>query len=222
MHSKWFASHFVGICLLGLLTIANSGCGLIFSHAPPEGYEEMDHFTCTESNAGPIIDVVWGSLNVLGALVAASNPDEYESSTVVVGLSWGVVSSISAGVGFNKSKKCRAAKQEVAARHAEERGPEEAEEVVEPVVPPVIQVVVVSPTADTLAIDEQLQLGAIAYSPSGGILTDRSFTWSSSNDAIASVSNGGLVTAHASGTVVIAANTGNVVGTASIVVTPPR
>ena len=218
MHRKWFASRFVEICLLGSLTIATSGCGLIFSHAPPEGYEQMDHFTCTESDAGPIIDVIWGGLNVLGALVAASDPDEYDNSTIVIGLSWGVVSSISAGVGFNKSKRCRAAKQEMAARHAEERRPEEAEEVVQPVV----QVVVVSPTADTLSIGEQVQLGATAYSPSGGIFSDRTFTWSSSNDAIASVSNGGLVTAHASGTVVIAANTGNVVGTASIVVTPRR
>jgi len=46
--------------------------------------------------------------------------------------------------------------------------------------------------------------------------------WSSSNDAIASVSNAGLVTAHAAGAVVIAANTGNVVGTARLVVTAPR
>ena len=44
------------------------------------------------------------------------------------------------------------------------------------------------------------------------------FVWSSSNDAIASVNNAGLVTAHATGAVVIAANTDNVVGTANIVV----
>jgi uncharacterized protein YjdB len=48
------------------------------------------------------------------------------------------------------------------------------------------------------------------------------FAWSSSNDAIASVSSAGLVTAHGPGTVVIAANTSNVVGTASILVTAPR
>jgi len=53
-------------------------------------------------------------------------------------------------------------------------------------------------------------------------MPDRPFLWSSSNDAIASVSNAGLVTAHAAGTVVIAANAGNVVGTARIVVTAPR
>jgi hypothetical protein len=212
MHRKWFDSHFVGICLLGSLTIANSGCGLVFSHAPPEGYEQMDYFTCTESNAGPIIDVLVGGAYVLSAIGLALSVDEYDEDwepLVAFGLSVGVVSAISAPVGFNKSKKCRAAKQEVAERQAQERGAERQG---------VVQVVVVSPTADTLAIGEQVQLGATAYSPSGGVLANRAFTWSSSNDAIASVSNGGLVTAHVNGTVVIAANTGNVVGTASIVV----
>jgi hypothetical protein len=48
------------------------------------------------------------------------------------------------------------------------------------------------------------------------------FTWSSSNDAIASVSIAGLVTTHATGAAVIAANTANVVGIANIMVVARR
>ncbi len=105
MHRKWFASHFVEICLLGALTIATSGCGLIFSHAPPEGYEEMDHFTCTESNVGPIIDVIWGGLNVLGAVIVVSNPDEYANSErdIVIGFSWGQSSAVAKPAGAENS-----------------------------------------------------------------------------------------------------------------------
>jgi len=77
----------------------------------------------------------------------------------------------------------------------------------------------VTPPEDTLAVGQRVQLFASAHSSSGTAVPNRDFMWSSSNDAIASVSNAGLVTAHAAGTVVIAANTGNVVGTARIMVT---
>ncbi len=85
-----------------------------------------------------------------------------------------------------------------------------------------MQAVVVRPADSRLAVGEQRQLSAMAHASSGALMPDRPFLWSSSNDAIASVSNAGLVTAHAAGTVVIAANAGNVVGMASIVVTAPR
>jgi len=82
--------------------------------------------------------------------------------------------------------------------------------------------VVVSPSDDTLGVGEHRQLVANAHSSSGTVIPNRIFMWSSSNDAIASVTNAGLVTAHAAGTVVIAANTANVVGTTRIIVTAPR
>lgn len=54
--------------LLGLLPLLLPDCGFVFSQGPPTGHEQMESFTCTESNAGPILDIVWASLNVLGAL----------------------------------------------------------------------------------------------------------------------------------------------------------
>jgi Bacterial Ig-like domain (group 2) len=201
---------------LPLLTAA-SGCGFIFTHGPPTGHEQLEYIPCTESDAGPILDIVWGGLNVLGALVIASSPDEYENPDLAVasGLGWGVVSSFSAASGFKKVSACKRARQALAQRQAA-RG-------IAPVAvgdSTMVMAVVITPAADTLAVGAQRQLVAAAHNSSGARVPGRVFTWSSSNDAIASVSNAGLVTAHAPGSVIIAANTNNVVGTAMILVRP--
>ncbi len=217
MYRKRFGSRPMTISLLALMPFT-AGCGFLFSHAPPEDHEQLDYFTCTESNAGPIIDVIWGSLNVLAGLAAAADPEFYGEGAAVAYLSWGVLSAAAAGVGFNKSKKCKAAKRALAARQTQGR--------VERRDPPpadlVVQAVVLNPAADTLQVGERVQLTATAYGSGGVAIPNQLFRWSSSNDAIASVNNAGLVTGHASGTVVIAANTDNVVGTANIVVTSRR
>jgi len=205
------------VMLLGLLSLLLSGCGFLISKGPPTGHEQMLSFSCTESNAGPTIDIVWAALNVLGAAAAASEPDAYENAgqIVAVGIGWGVLSSFSAASGYKKSKECRHALQQLAQRNAERNG------AVSGVVVPdngTVVAVVVSPADDTLAVGAQLQLVAAAHGSSGAVIENRPFTWSSSNDAVASVSNAGLVSAHAAGAVVIAANTNNVVGTVRVVV----
>jgi hypothetical protein len=209
------------VALLALLPLATGSCGFIFSHAPPEGHEQMQHFTCTESNAGPIIDIIWASLNFLGAVAAASNPEYYRDQgyepgpIIAGGVIWGTVSSAAAGVGFQKSKKCKAAKLQLAQRQAQgqaERREQQAGDVV-------VQAVVISPPEVALErVGERVQLVATAYNSSGTAIPNKTFTWSSSNDAIASVNNAGLVTAHANGAVVIAAKADNNVGTANIVI----
>ena len=209
------------LVLLGMLTLPSASCGFVFSQGPPAGHEQMLSFSCTESNAGPTLDIVWASLNVLGAIAAASDPGAYDNSgeIVAVGLGWGVFSSFAAASGFNKSKQCRQALRQLAERNARMANPPG---LVLPTDAASVQSVVVSPSEDTLAVGARRQLVASAHSSSGTVIPNRDFMWSSSNDAIASVSNTGLVTAHAAGTVVIAANTGNVVGTARMVVSAPR
>jgi len=209
------------VMLVGLLSLLLSGCGFLISKGPPTGHEQMLSFSCTESNAGPTLDIVWAALNVLGAAAAASEPDAYENAgeIVAVGIGWGVVSSFSAASGYKKSKECRQALQQLAQRNAERNG------AVSGIVVPdngTVMAVVVSPSDDTLAVGAQLQLVAEAHGSSGAVIVNRPFTWSSSNDAVASVSNAGLVSAHAAGAVVIAANTNNVVGTVRVVVITPR
>ena len=206
------------VLCLPLLTAA-SGCGFIFTKGPPPGHEQLEYIPCTESDAGPILDLVWGGLNVVGAVVIASSPDQYENPDFAIasGLGWGVLSGFSAASGFKKVSACKGARQALAQRQAA-RG----------MTPATIGdsalviSVVIAPPADTLAVGAQLQLVAAAHNSSGATVAGRMFTWSSSNDAIASVSNAGLVTARAPGSVVIAANTNNVVGTANILVTGPR
>ncbi len=88
--------------------------------------QQMNSFRCTESNAAPILDIVWAGLSAgLGVLAAISLSDPSVDPVVqrpiaAVGLSSGVVSGIAAGVGFNKSSRCRAAKRLLAARRARE------------------------------------------------------------------------------------------------------
>lgn len=222
MKPKRLVSWLSAVAVVGCLSLPVAGCGFVFSKGPPTGHEQMDSFTCNESNAGPILDIVWASLNVLGAGAAASDPSSYDNpdQIVFVGVAWGVFSSFSAATGFNKSKRCRRALQLLAERQAQRRANPL------PALPPMdatsVQAVIVTPSEDTLAVGERIQLVATPHSSSGTVVPNRAFTWSSSNDAIASVSNAGLVSAHAAGTVVIAANTSNVVGTARIVVTAPR
>jgi hypothetical protein len=200
---------------------AITACGFLFTQAPPAGHEHMDYFTCTESDVGPILDVVWGGLNLVGAVIIASDREAYESpdAAIVSGLAWSILSGSAAAVGFNRVKQCRAAKGLLAQRQSQNHA---APVATGPNDPAAVQTVVVTPPADTLAIGATLQLVATAYHSSGVAIPGRSFTWSSSNDAVASVSNAGLVTANAPGMVVIAANTGNVVGTARLVVVAAR
>ena len=166
---------------------------------------------------GPSSTFWEGGATVLVAASAAAMPDLHDHSgrIVTVGLAWGVVSGFSAANGFKKAKRCRAAYRQLAIRHGQHPSdlPPEG---------PFVQAVAVSPADTRMAVGEQRQLSATAHASSGALMPDQPFLWSSSNDAIASVSNAGVVTAHAAGTVVIAANAGNVVGTARIVVTAPR
>lgn len=217
-------SHMVPLALT-CVALATSGCGLIFSKGPPAGHEQMDYFTCTESDVGPILDVVWGSLNLLGALSIASNPEAYEetygvssSSGIAIGIAWAGISTASAVTGLGRSKKCREAKLQLAQRQAQYRSSKAPAAVTAPPAAQAVQAVVLSPASDTLLVGATLQLTATAYHSSGVAIPDRTFTWSSSNDAIASVSDIGLVTANAPGSVVIAANTGNVVGIARVTI----
>lgn len=207
-----------------VLPLLLTGCGFVFTKGPPTGHEQMESFTCTESNAGPILDILWGGLNLLAAIQISSEPAAYGydsgGQVIAIGLGWGVFSSFSAASGFNKSKQCRRALQQLAERNVQRRA--NATGAVLPAELPSVQAVDVKPSEDSVAVGERVQLVASAYSTSGTVIPNRDFIWSSSSDTTASVTHAGLVSARAVGTAVIAAKTGNVVGTARIVVTAPR
>jgi len=198
-----------------LVITALAGCGLFFTHGPPPDHAELKAFSCTESRGGPIADLAWGGLNLLGALVVASHPDQYTNSqqAIATGIGWAVISFISGGVGMDKVSRCATAKRELAARQARADST-----LALAAAGQAVQSIVVWPSADTIAVGVRVQLHAEAFASSGTTVPDRLFTWSSSNDTIASVSEAGLVTANSPGKAIVAASTSGVTGTASIVV----
>lgn len=192
-----------------------TGCGFIFSHAPPPGHEQMTGFSCSTDNTPATLDIIWGGLNVAGALIAVAEPESVQDpdQVIAVGLGWGVLSTASAISGFSKTKECRAALAQLSQRqHTALPGAAPTLQTSDPAV------VEVTPAVDTLRVGERVQLQALARESSGAAIPGRTYVWTSSNDAIASVNVAGNVFANAAGSVVIAARTGTVVGTAKIVV----
>lgn len=84
-----------------------------------------------------------------------------------------------------------------------------------------VATLLVSPPASTLAIGGSQQLIASAFDAAGGPLTGRPVSWSSSNNAVATVSSLGLVTAVSPGSATITASVEGRTATAAITVSPP-
>ena len=80
---------------------------------------------------------------------------------------------------------------------------------------PKLRSISVSPSSVTVTTGQTIQLTATA-SPPG---TATTFTWASSNTAVATVSTSGLVTAAGQGTASVTASSGGVTGSATITVT---
>ena len=206
---------------LSATLVLTGGCGFIFVNAPPNNHQSQSYIYCTESNVGPVLDMVWAGLNLLGAMSVSSETSVDPAQTRTVRLAWTVVSGRAAFVGFDKNRRCREAKRLLAERQAgAQASPQAVSATGGAAIALSPQAVSIGPAADTIRAGESVQLVAEARASSGVLIQGASFTWSSSNDAIASVNGAGLVTGHAAGAVVVAARTGTVVGTASILVTP--
>ncbi len=79
----------------------------------------------------------------------------------------------------------------------------------------------VDPSSSTLAPGQQQQLNATLRDSAGAVIIGRTVAWRSSDPTSASVTNAGLVTAHAAGNVTISASSEGHTGTASVVVSGP-
>ncbi len=77
----------------------------------------------------------------------------------------------------------------------------------------------VSPVSASAQVGQTVQLSAITKDSTGGVLTGRVVSWSSSNPSVASVSSSGLVTGIAVGSATVAATSEGQSGTAAIAVT---
>ena len=82
-----------------------------------------------------------------------------------------------------------------------------------------VEAVAVDPASATLSsVGETVQLTAAASDANGNTISDKTFTWSSSDESLAMVNSSGEVTAVANGSVTITATTDGVNGTATILV----
>ncbi len=196
------------VASLVFVLAAGNACSFLFSQGPPVGHEKMDSFTCTETDAYWGLDVAWALLNITGALIISADRYSYENANAAIwgGFAWAGVSTASAITGFNRTKKCRAAKAQLTQRQRNTGAR------------PLVQSVALTPQNVTLAIGQTQQMVVQAYHSSGVAIPDIEYTWSSSDDSIASVSGFGLVTAKAPGIVWIAARTPSLRATSRIVV----
>lgn len=78
----------------------------------------------------------------------------------------------------------------------------------------------VTAPSSSMRVQEELQLSARAVDSNGNTMTGVSFSWSSSNPALASVNSSGLVHANARGTVTIRASSGGVTGSIALQLDP--
>ena len=83
-----------------------------------------------------------------------------------------------------------------------------------------VESVVVSPSEETIALGNTLQLTAEAFDESGHAAVGAEFSWESSDVAVATVDAGGLVTGVAEGVATITASAGEASGSAVVTVRP--
>jgi hypothetical protein len=208
---------------LCLALFMSGGCGLAYTKGPPAGHEHLNSFDCTESKVGPISDFVWAGLTVASTVLVLAEEDGYwysegeKTQAILGGIAWTGLSTASGVVGLRRVSRCREARQLLAERLALQEQRRADPSPLEAGI--TVHTVQVSPQTSSIRVGEQLQLSASAIDSEGMRILIRSFDWTSSNTAVASVDADGLVTARAPGRVMIAANIQGVVGTAEVVVT---
>jgi hypothetical protein len=202
-------------------------CGLAVTRGPPAGHEKMmTAFSCTESWTGPALDILAG-LTTIFLVALANGLDDSGDHTVhaenrrVVGGAMVGVFAVSAGIGIDRIGKCSAARRALTLRQAEAAAAlaarrHSAADLI------AVRNVLITGGRDTMTAGEWTQLVATAYDSTGAVIVDKMFTWSSSNDTIATVRADGLLRLRRVGTAVITANAGNVIGTTNIVVVLPH
>ena len=84
-----------------------------------------------------------------------------------------------------------------------------------------VESVVVSPSEETIALGNTLQLTAEAFDENGHAVAGAEFSWESSDAAVATVDASGLVTGVAVGVATITASAGEVAGSAVVTVMQP-
>ena len=116
------------IALLCAIPLTFTACGWAFVQGPPPNHESMASFTCTNSNTLPMIDAIWGGLNLAAAASAISTseydfardyPDIDRKNAIAGTLAFGVLGALAARTGSQKVKECRAALDALSQRQSD-------------------------------------------------------------------------------------------------------
>lgn len=110
MYRRYFALRSMRLAQIAVVPLATSACGFAFTSGPPPSHQQMARFTCTESDAGPILDVVTAGLQGVVAVLA----DDTRGATMSLG--YGALYAASAYTGFKKTSDCRDAQRLAAQR----------------------------------------------------------------------------------------------------------
>jgi hypothetical protein len=101
-----------------VLLVTLGGCSFVFVDAPPAQHKKLPYFSCTSSNALPVLDLVLGGLIGLAAVEAVRN--ESSGSTFEgdawVGVAEAAAFAASGLYGLSKTSACREAQGELMTR----------------------------------------------------------------------------------------------------------
>lgn len=104
-----------------------TACGFLLTKGPPNDYESMNYFSCSEGKVGPTLDLIWAGLNFAGAAVASSDNSSSSSLSTsqirTIGVTEGLLWGVSGIVGYGKVSRCREAKQDLADRQPSGKRP---------------------------------------------------------------------------------------------------
>src|SRR5690242_17982148 len=92
-----------------------SACGFLLVNGPPKDHEQRIYFDCTESNAGPILDLVPVGLLGIMELFTVGETSSSHAGPAIGGAFAGAYAA-SAIIGFGKTRHCRDAKLKLAER----------------------------------------------------------------------------------------------------------
>jgi hypothetical protein len=102
--------------LSALLMLVPTGCSLAFVKGPPQGHEQMNEFSCTESRGLPIFEGLWGGVFIAaGASMSGEDAPGYAWTAAGLGATM-VISSV---VGIVRVDACRAALEELRQRSSD-------------------------------------------------------------------------------------------------------
>lgn len=106
--------------LLGPGLLLLSGCGFALTHGPPPGHQTMASYQCTESNVGPVLDLLVAGVGALVFVAGTQvNEDDFIFNDPAPFLVTGALMTVGWGssgfVGFGKTARCRDARRSSAA-----------------------------------------------------------------------------------------------------------